>query len=159
MSFDSETAKTINNAQTNLNTTIQAHVDPCRHMFIPHRLRIAGHPAIDVLPLDIVFAKSKVQNGKVITGAALYTPDLATVVLDTKLIALTYRNRLNSSWAVVIEYDSETKSWKATKSAYGKLLFYSFGNTWEGFFKHVTLPGLQNGEPCAFLDVPQMREQ
>ena len=110
MSFDSETAKTINNGQTNLNTTIQSHIDPCLHMFIPHRVHIAGHPAIDVLPLNIVFAKSKVQNGKVVTGAALYTPDLSTVVLDTKRIALTYRNTLDSSWVVVIEYDSERPS-------------------------------------------------
>ena len=77
MSFDSEIAKAINNAQTNLNTTNQSHVDPCLHMFVPNRLHITGHPAIDVLPRDIVFAKSKVQNGKVVTGAALYIPDLS----------------------------------------------------------------------------------
>ena len=104
-------------------------------MFVPNRLHIAGHPAIDVLPKDIVFAKSKVQNGKVVIGTALYTPDLATVVLDAKLIALSYRNTLDRSLVVVIEYDSQSKSWKATKSAYGKLLFYSFANSWEGFFR------------------------
>src|ERR1700746_1502962 len=131
MSFDSEITKAINNAQTNLNTNFPSHVDPCLHMFVPNRLHIARHPAIDVLAQNILFAKSKVQHGKVVTGAALYTPDLATIVLDTKLIALTYRNTQDRAWLVVIEYDSETKSWKATKSAYGKLLFYSFANTWE----------------------------
>jgi len=34
------------------------------HMFIPNRLEIAEHPEIDVLPLNILFAKSKVQDAR-----------------------------------------------------------------------------------------------
>ena len=126
------------------------------YMFIPNRLEIPEHPEIDVLPLNILFAKSKVQDKKVVTGSALYPPDFSTLHIDAHRIALTYHNPIDNSWIVVIEYDTEHKTWKGTKSAHGKDLAYSFGDTWEGFFKHVTLSGLQNGEPCAFLDLPEV---
>jgi hypothetical protein len=125
-------------------------------MFIPNRLEIAEHPEIDVLPLNIHLSKSKVQNKKVVTGSAIYSPDLSTLHIDAHRIVLTYRNRIDNSWIVVIEYDTEHQSWKGTKSAHGKDLVYSFGDTWERFFKHVTLSGLQNGEPCAFLYLPEV---
>ena len=126
------------------------------YMFIPDRLEMAAHPEIDVLPLNILFAKSKVQDGKLVTCSALYSPDMSTLRVDAHRIALTYRNPIDNSWIVVIEYDTEHKSWKGTKSAQGKDLVFSFGNEWEGFFKQVTLLGLQNGEPCAFLNLPEM---
>jgi glycerate-2-kinase len=126
------------------------------HMFIPNRIEIAEHPEIDVLPLTILFAKSDVQGDKIITGSALYAPDPSTLQLDALRIALTYRNRIESAWTVVIEYDTKRKSWKGTKSSHGKDLVYSSGSTWEGFFKHLSLSGLQNGEPCAFLNLPEV---
>lgn len=125
------------------------------HLFIPNRLEIEEHPEIDVLPLNILFAKSKVQDGKLITGSALYSPDMSTLRLESDRIALTYQNPIDNSWIVVIEYDTKRKSWKGTKSAHGKDLILSSGITWEGFFKQLTLSALQNGEPCAFLNLPE----
>jgi hypothetical protein len=125
------------------------------YIFIPNRLEIPEHPEIDVLPLNILFAKSKVQDGRVVTGSALYSPDMSTLQVDAHRIALTYWNPIDRLWIVVIEYDMEHKSWKGTKSAHGKDLVYSFGSIWEGFFKQVTLSGLQNGEPCTFLNLPE----
>jgi hypothetical protein len=125
-------------------------------MFIPIRLEIAEHPEIDVLPLNILFAKSTARDGMLVTGSALYSPDMSTLQVDAQRIALTYRNPMDNSWIVIIEYDTEHKSWKGTKSAHGKDLVFSFGSKWEEFFKHLTLSGLQNGEPCAFLNLPEM---
>jgi len=126
------------------------------YMFIPNRLEIAEHPEIDVLPLNILFARSKVQDGKFVTGSALYTPEMSTLQVDAQRIALTYRNSIDNSWTVDIEYNTARKSWKGTKRARGEDLVFSFGSTWEGFFKQVTILGLQDGEPCAFLDLPEM---
>jgi len=125
------------------------------YMFIPNRLELTEHPEIDVLPLNILFAKSKTQDGKVVTGSALYSPDISTLHVDAHRIALTYRNPIDNLWIVAIEYDAEHKSWKGTKSSHGKDLVVSFGSNWEGFFKQVTLSGLQNGEPCEFLNLPE----
>lgn len=126
------------------------------YVFIPNRLEVLDHPGIDVLPLNILFVKSKEQDGKVITGSALYSPDMSTLQVNAQRIALTYRNPMDDSWIVVIEYDTECKSWEGTKSASGKDIAFSSGTTWEGFFKQLTMIGLQNGEPCAFLDFPEM---
>ena len=153
-SFDSEPAKAIKNSETDRDTTIQPHGDPSMHVFVPNRLHLAEHPEIDVLPLNVLFARSTPQNDNLITGAALYNPDLSSLALERKRIALTYRNTLDSSWVVFLQYNWGTQSWTGTKSARSKVLFYSFGNTWEGFFKHFTLSGLHDVEPCAFFDLP-----
>lgn len=126
------------------------------YIFIPNRLEIAEHPEIDVLPLNMLFTKSKVQDGKVITGSALYSPQMSTLQLYAHRIVLTYRNLIDDSWTVVIEYDRERKSWKGTKSAHGKDLVVSFGSAWKEFFQQLTMAGLQRGEPCAFLDLPEV---
>lgn len=155
MSFDSETPKTLNNEQTRLKAIDPPECASPMYMFTPKRLYIADHPEIDVLPLNILYAKSKVTNGQLIAGVALYTPDLTTLELEKRRIALTYRNPIDGSWSVVIEYDIEAQAWTGTKRVCGKTHVLSQGNTWECFFKHLTMLGLQNGEPCQFINMPE----
>jgi hypothetical protein len=104
MSFDSETAT---HQKPDSNTTFQPNFPSGLDMFIPKRLHIANHPEIDELPLNLLFTNSKQQNGDLITGAALYLPDLSTLAIIGKRIAITYRNTLDNSWLVVVAYGCE----------------------------------------------------
>jgi len=124
-------------------------------MFVPQRLKIHDRPEIDVLPLNVLFAASRVVDGRLVTGAAIYAPDMSTLQVAESKIALTYRNLIDMSWIVVIEFNRGRNSWVGTKSMGGKTLVYSTGTTWDGFFKHLTLSGLKNGEPCRFLETPE----
>jgi hypothetical protein len=122
--------------------------------FIPHRLEIEDKPELNVFPFNVLFAQYKVENGKTISGSAVYEPDLGSYKQEGEMSSMEYHNIYGpANWLVVV-YDKSRKSYHGNKIVNGKSVGEAGGSEWNMFFIHFTALGLANGERCMFDDVP-----
>lgn len=117
--------------------------------FIPHRLVIQGLPALNNLPYNVLFMSFKVEDGKRISGSAVYNPDFSSFTSSVGVMGMKYLNKYNSAWYLKIIYDNEN-GYIGTKYHNDALIGSADGKEWKMFFIHLTLLGLSNGETCEF---------
>lgn len=122
--------------------------------FIPHQLEIPTRPDLSVFPLNVLFAKKKIENDQVISGSALYVPELDTLMLSGRNISMRYRNSHGGDSYLIIEYNFLKKTYTGSKFVHEKLVGMADGPEWNWFFVHFTILGLANGERCLF-DAPK----
>lgn len=122
--------------------------------FIPHRLEIDGRPELSLFPLNVLFAKQKMENNQVIRGSALYTPEFDTIMLAGTNFSMRYRNSYGGESYLIIEYNFLKRTYTGSKFVHEKLVGMADGNEWNPFFIHFTILGLVNGERCLF-DPPE----
>ena len=118
--------------------------------FVPHRLE-SSNPELSCFPANLLFAKTKVENGGLVVGYALYQPEFSTYIKEGPVRRMKYRNVYGGDCYVTIEFDQANRRYAATKFVDGKVVFLTDGgDDWELFFTHVTMKGLVNGERCEF---------
>jgi hypothetical protein len=122
--------------------------------FIPRELRVKGRPELRVFPLNVLFAKYKLQNGKTIMGSAKYEPDLASLKQDKNHWSMRYQNAYGGNSSLLIEYDVSRKAYAGEKCVDDEVVGMANGPDWNIFFTQVTAIGLSNGEKCMFEEVP-----
>jgi len=88
-------------------------------------------------------------------GSSLYEPDLSTLRKDGNALSMTYRNSLGGNSRVTITYDNLKSSWSGEKIVNDKPFSATDGKDWKGFFIHLTMLGLANGEMCEFKKVSE----
>ncbi len=116
--------------------------------FVPHRLEIKERPELNNFSFNILFMKWKVENGKTISGTALYQPDFSTFKEEKGKQSMLYKNSYGGSGRVKIVYCNG--KWSGNKFVNGKCVGSADGSEWHGFFIHLTMLGLSNGERCEF---------
>ncbi|MBU3922683.1 hypothetical protein KJ684_00390 [Patescibacteria group bacterium] len=124
--------------------------------FVPKTLEIKERPELNVFPFNVLFMNFKQENGKRISGTAIYEPDLASFQKDTDKWSMCYYNVYSRKDWLLIEYDIVKKSYFGEKFVNGKSVGMADGSKWNGFFMHFTALGLSNGEQCKFetVDLP-----
>jgi len=118
--------------------------------FIPHRLDVKERPELSIFPFNVLFAKRKIGNGKLVTGYALYEPDLASLKKDEDEWSMNYYNVYGGDCWLRIKYNESKPFYIGEKFVNGKSVVIAEGPAWEMFFVHFTLLGLANGERCEF---------
>lgn len=117
-------------------------------MFIPCEFDIEGKPELRKFPVNVLFAKIGLREGVLVIGRAIYDPDLASLDISGSQCSLIYRNKYGGRCWLRITYDTDTEAWEGEKNINGKSVGSASGPEWEGFFTHLTLLGLVNGERC-----------
>ena len=119
--------------------------------FVPHHLEVPGRPELSAFPLNVLFVKSKIENGVQISGSALYEPDLDTYRKDGDVSSMKYHNIYGSTSHLVIARNEKNKTYHGEKFVNGKLVVSADGgDDWQRFFMQLTMLGLTNGERCKF---------
>lgn len=119
--------------------------------FIPRRLKIASSPQLSNFPFNVVFMKKKIKNGNLITGTALYEPDLDTFEKNDKIYLMRYHNIYGGDCYLVIAFDEIKKQHYGQKNINGRSVGFVDGERdWKLFFINFTMLGLSNGEKCRF---------
>jgi len=121
-----------------------------RFGFIPNRLEIKDRPELKAFPLNVLFMKSSIRDGKLISGSALYEPDLLTYSKKGDILSLDYENKYGGRNWLEIKYNATKKSYSAKKIVNCKLIGIAEAPEWQKFFIQLTLLGLSNGERCKF---------
>ncbi len=116
--------------------------------FIPHRLEIKERTELNNFSFNILFKQYKQKNGETISGTALYEPDLATFKEKNGKQSMLYKNSYGGTGRVKIVYSNG--KWSGYKFIDGKCVGSASGPEWHGFFIHLTMLGLSNGERCMF---------
>jgi hypothetical protein len=122
--------------------------------FVPHRLEIETRPELNVFPFNVMFMQFMIENGKTISGTALYEPDFGSYKQDGEVSSMEYHNKYGPANWLVIEYDRAEQSYIGKKFVNGGPVGEGYGKEWNMFFVHFTALGLANGERCMFDDVP-----
>src|SRR5262245_54204524 len=117
-------------------------------MFVPHELEVEGRPELRRFPANVLFAKVSTRDGVPILGSALYEPDLSSFESSGTRSLLRYKNLHGGNCWLRIAYDSEQETWEGEKIIDGEMVGSASGPGWQGFFAHLTLLGLANGERC-----------
>lgn len=122
--------------------------------FVPHRINNPDNPEHNNFPINILFSSMRVEGDKTISGTALYEPITKPQPTGDNREHLTaiYVNIYDSDSYVIVIYNRIKKSWIANKTVRGKCVSYTTGNEWDGFFIHLTMNGLSNGERCMFKE-------
>lgn len=126
------------------------------YAFVPNRLDIADRPELNVFPFNILFMQFKVENGKAITGHAVYEPDLGSYKREGDVSSMEYQNIFGPANWLVIEYDTSNQSYLGKKMVNGESAGIATGKDWHMFFIHFTALGLTNGEQCKFEEISPM---
>ena len=121
--------------------------------FVPYPLEIKERPELDVFPLNVLFAKLGIRNGKNAMGTALYEPNLESFKREENKCSIEYYNIHGGKSRLVIEYDMLRKSYHGEKVVNGELAGMASGPEWKMFFVHFTMLGLTKGEMCEFEDI------
>jgi hypothetical protein len=119
------------------------------YSFIPKPLAIEERPELNVFSYNILIAMHRRNlQGKLIMGSVIYEPDLTTYRRDGDIQALSYLNKYNPEYRLVISYNNETKSYRCDKFKGDENLGIAIGKDWKQFFFHVGIIGIANGETC-----------
>lgn len=118
--------------------------------FIPKELQIEGRPELNVFPFNVLFMRFKQEGGKTISGSAVYNPNIDSLQQGVDKWSLRYNNAYGGNHWLIIEYDIVNKSYHGKKFVNGKCVGITDGLEWKGFFIHLTMLGLSNGEQCRF---------
>lgn len=118
--------------------------------FIPKHLKIHGRRELKFFPLNVMFARFKVENGKTIMGSAIYNPDLESYKKTDSFASMKYLNIYNPQCWLQIDYDKSNKSYRGEKFIKGLSVGFACGVSWDMFFIYFTALGLSIGERCEF---------
>ena len=121
--------------------------------FVPHRLEIPDKPELNFFPYNVLFVQYKEENGRTISGSAVYEPDFGSYKRQGNTCSMEYRNRYGVENWLLIEYNYTTQRYQGTKMINGQSVGMAFGSRWNMFFVHFTSLGLTNGEKCKFEDL------
>lgn len=129
------------------------------YSFIPGRLEVGGRPELNNFPRNVLFMHFKDENGKRISGSALYNPILDSYVGDGGSFSMEYYNSYGGNHRLIIKYN-DLNYYHAEKYVNGKMVGAARGKIlddvdWKTFFIHFTMLGLANGEKCKFETVDQ----
>jgi hypothetical protein len=127
------------------------------YSFIPSELQIENKPELNVFPLNVMFAKYKIENGKTIMGSSVYEPDLMSLRQSEDEWSMRYYNIYNNKNWLEIEYNLEKHTYYGHKFINGKSVGSADGIDWKMFFVHFSGLGLVNGERCKFAEVTQKK--
>jgi len=125
------------------------------YSFIPSELEIEDRSELKVFPLNVMFAKYKIENGKTIMGSSLYEPDISSLKQGKKEWSMRYYNIYKKENWLVIKYNLEKHTYWGEKSVNGKNVGEASGPDWKMFFIHFTALGLANGERCKFEEIAE----
>jgi hypothetical protein len=118
--------------------------------FIPRALDIRDMPELIKFPFNILFMRTKIEGGKIITGTALYEPEFHTHNKENQLSCMRYRNAYGGNSYVMMGYDKSKPSYCGKKFVNDKEVGMAEGPEWKMFFTHLTMLGISNGERCRF---------
>jgi hypothetical protein len=118
--------------------------------FIPCRLEIKGRPELEHFPFNVLFMRWKVnEEGKKVSGTALYEPEFHTYKKEGKISSMRYRNIYGNNSCLVIIYDEEEKQYHGEKFIKGESVGFADGkDDWNKFFIHLGILGIKEGEDC-----------
>ena len=119
------------------------------YAFIPHKLKIDQLPQFDNFPFNIMYMRIREENGKKITGTAVYEPEFHTYKKEGSLSSMKYRNAYGGDCYVIISYDENAKKYHGEKFINGERRWITDGaDDWKQFFIHLTMVGIAEGEQC-----------
>jgi hypothetical protein len=125
--------------------------------FIPHRLSIDVEPELNNFPYNVMFMSYAGKNGKVISGTALYFPDLSTFREVEEISKMIYRNKYGINSWLEIKHNTKNDTYEGTKFIKGEWSGEATGKDWKQFFVHFTMLGLVKDEECEFKDEPNLK--
>lgn len=127
--------------------------------FIPKPLGLIDKPELSIFPLNVLIGRYTIRDGKQVLGSVLYEPDLSSLILDNEgSLILIYRSRYDSRYYLKLLLDKTYKNRKCEKykdlellgSTHGIIDWEKQDESWNIFFRHVAMLGLDNGEKCSF---------
>lgn len=127
--------------------------------FIPKTLCLADKPELSIFPLNVLMGRYTVRDGKEVLGSVLYEPDLSSLTFDDEEnLILVYRSCYDYRYFLKLSLDKTYKNRRCEKYKENELLGIASGTidwekqneSWDNFFKHVAILGLDNGEKCIF---------
>jgi len=127
--------------------------------FIPKPLELVDNLELSVFPLNVLIGRYTIREGKQVLGSVFYEPDLPSLILDNEgSLILIYRSRYDSRYYLKFSLDKNCKNRKCEKyknaellgSAHGVIDWEKKDESWDNFFRHVAMLGLDNGEKCSF---------
>jgi len=130
--------------------------------FIPKTLRLEDKPELAIFPFNVMIGRYTVRDGKNVLGSALYEPDLSSLIIDEeKNLIMNYYNRYDRRYYLKMIIEKGYKSRRCEKYCEAKNIGTTDGvinwekqdESWNKFFQHVALLGLDNGETCRFEKV------
>lgn len=116
--------------------------------FVPYPLEIKEKPELNVFPFNVLFMQYGAKDGRIITGTAIYEPDLETFKQDDDKCSIKYHNIYGNNCWLLIKYDGTKKSYFGEKFVNEKSVMMADGTEWNMFFIHFTMGGLFKGEAC-----------
>lgn len=82
---------------------------------------------------------------------ALYYPDLSSLRVTKRRVAMTYLNLEDETNRLVLEHFTGDGSYTARKYLGEESVQFTTGRRWETFFMHLTIAGLARGETCRIV--------
>jgi hypothetical protein len=119
--------------------------------FVPNPIEIKDRPELAAFANRIMFSKTRHEGGHQVFGYAIYHPKLSSFTVSKTTMGLLFENELDAGCWVHIRYFQKRKTWSGTKSVFGQKLIAT-GSSWSNFWTHLGMLGLQNDEPCRFLN-------
>ena len=132
------------------------------YSFIPQPLDINGKPEYSVFPFNVLIARYKTKDNKLIMGSVIYEPDLSSLIIDKeKNLIMNYYNCYNRRYYLKMIVEKDLKSRRCEKYCEAEKIGATDGvidwekqeESWHKFFQHVGLLGLTEGETCQFKEV------
>ncbi len=130
--------------------------------FIPKPLKLEDQPELAIFPFNVMIGRYTVRDEKKVLGYVLYEPDFSSLVIDKEMnLMMNYYNRYDHRYYLKMIIDKGAKSRRCEKyretenigTTDGVIDWENKDKSWNLFFQHVALLGLDNGETCRFEDV------
>lgn len=118
--------------------------------FIPMKLSVPDRPELSVFSHNVLFVKRRVENDKIITGSAVYIPDIGSYARIGYIQTLDYHNKYGPSDWLRISYDSVKQAYAGEKFIKGESVGRAMGTGWSSFFFQFSRLGVVEGEHCLF---------
>ncbi len=103
--------------------------------FIPNRLEISIKPELSDLPFNVMFMSYTVKDEVLMTGTAIYSPDLSTYFRDESEATMIYRNNYGAKAFLILKYLIKEDRYEGEKYVNNECVQTSFGKDWQGFFR------------------------
>ncbi len=116
--------------------------------FVPKKLEILDRPELSVFSCNVLFMSMKLQDGKRITGTALYRPEIETYREAGNEVKMRYRNIYGGDNWLEISYEPKRDFYVGRKYVGGQQAGMGCGREWKMFFFHFTALGVVHGEQC-----------
>ncbi|NCF75320.1 MAG: hypothetical protein GWO87_02440 [Xanthomonadaceae bacterium] len=116
--------------------------------FVPHPLKIKERSELNVFPFNVLFMQYGTRDGRIITGTAIYEPDLKTFKQNDNKCSIEYHNIYGDNCWLLIQYDETKENYFGEKFVNEKSVMMADGTEWNIFFIHFTMGGLFKGEAC-----------